>query len=252
MRRPLRIGILAAVLAAGLTSGCAMKYTTPGAGMNVQDLARADPNIAQLMKAEPAAVFPARIAVARVQGSGYRSHSSECYGNGRYCVVTTRDIEPEDSYEKLSKLPLVSGVALMNRMLLSPELKSATDLREAAATLKTDLLLIYSIDTTFRIENTDVGPLAIISLGFLPTKNAKVTSTASAALLDVRTGFLYGVAEATDVQAQRGTFWSSDEAVENARKKAETKAYRKLIGEIETFWADVLREHVHVRAGTSS
>ena len=77
-------------------------------------------------------------------------------------------------------LPLVAGVAFLNRLLLSERLESTKDLRQAAATLKTDMLLIYSIDTSFNVENTDVGPLGIITLGFLPTKNARVTATASA------------------------------------------------------------------------
>ena len=250
MQRRLQLWALAALLAS-LTYGCAT-YTTPGAGMKIQDLAKADTDIAVLLKAEPVAAFPARIAVARVQASGYYSYSNTCYGTGAYCVVTARDVESEDSYERLSKLPLVSAVALMNRTLLSGQLKSAKDLRQAAASLKTDLLLVYSLDTAFHIENTDVGPLALISLGFLPTKNAKVTATASAALFDVRTGFVYGVAEASAIEAQRGTFWSSSEAVDRARKKAEADAYRKLIGEIEKFWADVLRTHVRAQAGASS
>ena len=242
MRRSLRFWALAALLAASLSSGCAT-YTTPGVGMNIRNLAKADADIADLMKAEPAAVFPARIAVARVQASGYHSHGNSCYGNGMYCVVTTRDVEPADSYDRMSKLPLVSSVALMNRILLPRELTSARDLRQGAASLKADLLLVYTLDTAFHIENTDVGPLALISLGFLPTKNAQVTATASAALLDVRTGFVYGVAEASATEAQRGTFWSSSDAVDNARKKAEAEAYVKLIGEIEKFWADVLSTH---------
>jgi hypothetical protein len=244
-----RLAGLAAALLAALVGGCAT-YTTPGAGMSLQDLASADADIADLLKVEPAAVFPARIAVARVQASGYHSRSNTCYGTGRYCVVTTRDVEPEASYDKLSRLPLVSGVALMSRMLLPAKLSSAKDLRQGAATLKTDLLLVYSLDTGFNIENTDVGPLALISLGFLPTKKARVTATASAALFDVRTGFVYGVAEASATEEQRGTFWSSSEAVDSARRKAEAEAFQKLIGEIEKFWADVLKTHVRIRAGT--
>jgi hypothetical protein len=243
--------LLIAGLAALLSSGCAT-YTTPGAGVSLQDLAGADTDIAELMKVEPAAVFPARITVARVQASGYHSRSNTCYGTGRYCVVTTRDVEPESSFDRLSKLPLVSGVALVNRMLLSTKLTSAKDLRQAAATLKTDMLLIYSLDTNFNIENTDVGPLALISLGFLPTKKARVTATASAALFDVRTGFVYGLAEASATEEQRGTFWSSSEAVDSARRRAEADAYQKLVGEIEKFWADILRTHVRVRAGAPS
>jgi len=242
----------ALTVALGLAAGCST-YTTPGAGVNIENLARADVDIAELMKAEPAAVFPARIALARVQASGYYSPSgNSCYGKGRYCVLTTRDVESDASYERLSRMPLVAGLAVMNRMLLPAELASSKDLRQAAAGLKTDLLLVYSVDTAFRIENTDVGPLALITLGFLPTKNAKVTATASAAMFDVRTGFVYGVAEASAVEEQRGTFWSSSEAVDSARKKAEAAAYEKLIGEIEKFWADVLRTHVRIPARNSS
>jgi hypothetical protein len=251
MKGLLRPWALATFLAALLSSACAT-YTTPGAGVNLGDLASADTDIAELLKVEPAAVFPARIAVARVQASGYSSSSNTCYGSGRYCVVTTRDVEPEASYERLSRLPQVTAVALMNRMLLSGKLTSAKDLRQAAASLKTDVLVVYSLDTGFNIENTDVGPLALVSLGFLPTKNAKVTSTASAALFDVRTGFVYGVAEASATETQRGTFWSSSDAVDSARKKAEADAFQKLIGEIEKVWADILRTHVPARAATLS
>src|SRR5437660_927214 len=113
---------IAAALAL-LSAGCAT-YTTPGAGMNLQELAKADADIAALMKAEPAAIFPARLAVIRVQAPGYYSRSNTCWGRGRYCVVTTRDVEPEAAYERLSKMPLVSAVALMNRMLLPAKLSS--------------------------------------------------------------------------------------------------------------------------------
>ena len=240
-----------AILAAALCGGCAT-YTTPGAGTNLQALAKADVDIAELMKAEPAGVFPARIAVARVQGAGYYSRSSTCYGTGRYCVVTTRDVEPEASYDKLSRMPLVSGVALMNRMLLPDNLSSAKDLRQVAAMLKTDMLLVYSLDTAFNIESTDVGPLGVIALGFLPTKKARVTATASAVMFDVRTGFMYGLAEATATEEQRGTFWSSAEAVDGARRRAEAESFQKLVGEVEKFWADVLRTHVRIPAAAPS
>jgi hypothetical protein len=241
---------LCAVLAL-LASGCAT-YTTPGAGVTLENLASADADIAELLKVEPASPFPARLTVARVQAAGYYSRTNSCYGTGRYCVVTTRDIEPEATFEALAKLPQVAGLALMNRMLLPGKLSSAKDLRHAAATLKSDLLLVYSLDTGFNIENTDVGPLALISLGFLPTKNARVTATASAAMFDVRTGFVYGVAETTAVEAQRGTFWSSSEAVDAARKKAETEAFQKLTVEIEKLWRDILRTHSPRKAAVES
>ena len=227
-------------------AGCAT-YTTPGAGVNLENLTRADADIGELLKAEPAATFPARIAVVRVQASGYSSRTNQCYGHGQFCVVTTRDIEPDESYQMLAKLPQVVGMGLMNRLLLPSKFTSPRELRQSAAKLKADLLLVYSLDTGFRVENTDLGPLALITLGFLPTKNARVTATASAVMFDVRTGFVYGVAEASAVEEQRGTFWSSSEAVDSARQKAETAAFQKLVGEVGRFWDDVLKTHQPAR-----
>jgi hypothetical protein len=157
--------------------------------------------------------------------------------------VTTRDIEPEESFDKLAKLPQVAGVALVNRLLLPERLESTKDLRLAAARLKADMLLIYSLDTGFNVDSTDIGPLAVISLGFLPNKKARVTSTASAAIFDVRTGFLYGVAEATATEQQRATTWSSVSAIDRARQRAEAEAFGRLVGEIGRLWNGVVDTH---------
>lgn len=235
-----------AVVLVVFTYGCAT-YTTPGAGVSIQNLAKADADIAELMKVEPAAPFPARMAVARVQAAGYSSKTNQCYGTGKYCVVTTRDIEPDASFERMEKMPQVAGLAVMSRLLLPANLHSINDLRRAAATLKTDLLLVYSVDTGFHIDNTDVGPLALVTLGFLPTKKAQVTSTVSAVIFDVRTGFVYGTAEATVSEQQRATTWSSEEAIDGARRAAEANAFQRLVGEIEKLWGRVLAIHAPSR-----
>lgn len=224
-------------------SGCST-YTTPGAGVSVGNLSAADADIGEVLKREPAATFPGRLAVARLQASGYYSRSSgNCYGSGNYCVLTARDIETEKDFERLANTPMASDIALVSRVILPAKLETTKELRLAAASLKTDLLLVYSVSTGFNIENTDIGPLAMLSLGFLPTKKARVTSTASAAVYDVRTGFLYGVTEATAVEEQRGTFWSSSEAVDSARIRAEAEAFKKLIGEVELLSAHIVRQH---------
>lgn len=225
-----------------LMVGCA-SYTTPGGGVNIQNLSAADSSIADLMKVQPASPFPARLTIVRVQASGYSSLSNQCHGDGQFCVVTTRDVESDASFDRLAKLPQIEAVAITNRLLLPEKLVSTMDLRKVAATLKTDLLLVYSLDTGFKIESTDVGPLQVISLGFLPTENAVVRTTASAVIFDVRTGFIYGVAEATATEEQRGTAWSSSDAVDSARKTAEKQAFDKLIPEIEKLWKNILATH---------
>ena len=230
------------LMACAVLAGCAT-YTTPGPGVSIANLSRADADIGELLKAEPASPFPARMAVARIQASGYSSPTNRCYGTGQYCVVTTRDIEPEETFDRMARLPQLEGLALMNRLLLPPNFKSMKDLRLAAASLKTDLLLVYSLDTGFNVDSVDVGPLGLITLGFLPNKKAKVTATASAAIFDVRTGFIYGVAEATSVEEQRATFWSTKEAIDAARQEAEKSAFQRLVGEIEKLWGGVIAAH---------
>lgn len=223
-------------------SACAT-YQTPGAGVSIGDLSKADEDISEVIKREPAATFPVRLAIARVQSPGYYTRNAHCYGKGQYCLVTTREVEKDQDFERIARLAMVSHVAPMNRMLLSEQTSSVKDLRLGAASLKTDILLLYSLDTRFNVDSTDIGPLALISLGFLPNKKAYVNSTASASLVDVRSGFVYGVAESTAQEDQRATVWSSDEAVDQSRLRAEATAFQGLIGEVEKLWKGVVEEH---------
>lgn len=229
-------------LVAGLAalSGCAT-YTTPAAGVNLSSLTDAD--IAELMRLEPASEFPARIAVARAQAPGYSSRTSRGYGDGRYSVVTVRDIEDEADFERLSRLEMVAGVAPLSRLLLPQNMESIKDLRVAAASLKTDLLLIYSVDTAFHVEGTPLGPLSAITLGFLPNKKAFVTSTTSGILVDVRTGYVYGAAEATETEEQRTTIWGTQDAIDAARIVAEKGSFKAFVTEFETLWNSVVAGH---------
>src|SRR5213596_2208024 len=54
------------LMAYAVLAGCAT-YTTPGPGVSIANLSRADADIGELLKAEPASPFPARMAVARIQ-----------------------------------------------------------------------------------------------------------------------------------------------------------------------------------------
>ncbi len=229
-------------LLALLLFGCA-RYQTPGAGVAIGDLSQSSKDIVGIFEREPTARFPARIALARIQATGYESRTNVCHGRGQFCVVTTRDVETEDSMERLQQLPMMAGLAPMNRMLLPSHLHSMEDLRTAAATLRADLLLTYTLDTKFSVETRDIGPLAMIGLGFLPTRKAKVSTTASAALFDVRSGYLYGVAEATATEAQRANAWGTRDAIDAARLRTEADAYTSLVDEFRTLWIQLVKSH---------
>jgi hypothetical protein len=241
MNRTRSAHIAGALLALAL-GGCAT-YRTPGAGVNLGEFSRGDADIAEIMKREPAASFPARVAIARVEQGGYSSHGADCFGKGRLCLVTVHEVETDADFEQLASLPQVAGSVPLSRMLLPEAINSVKDLRIAAASLKTDMLLLYSIDTRFHVESADIGPLALLSLGFLPNKKAHVTATASAVLIDVRTGFVYGAAEASAKREQRATLWTSEAAIDDARLKAERGAFEGLLSEYDKLWRGVVHDH---------
>lgn len=232
--------LTAIVLVAGL-AGCGASYVTPAAGIDLSSFTESD--IQALMDREPVAPFPARVAVARVQASGYRSYSGEAYGYGSYSVVITRDIETDEHFAKIAAWPMVSHIATLNRLLIPRQLESDKELRLAAARLKADILLMYTIDTTFRIRDHDIGPLGIITLGFLPNQESMVTTTASAAIYDVRTGFVYGIAEATAKHKQMSSIWTSQDAIDETRKRTETDAFESLLDELAKTWTLIIIEH---------
>lgn len=239
------------ILLPTLLMGCSA-YTTPGRGVSMQSLAATDADIRERFERKPAAAFPARIATARVQDREYRSYRNWGYGgdDGKFSVVTNRDVETDSDFERLRRLPMVATLAPINRMVLPAKLESDRDLRAAAASLHADILLAYSFDTRYRIDGRDIGPLGLVTLGFLPVNDAVVTSTACAALFDVRTGFVYGMAEVTETEKRLASAWSSESAADDARVAAERKSFEKLLGEVEVVWKQVVEQNAAKVAAT--
>lgn len=227
------------------SAGCA-SYVTPGSGVSLVEIA--DEDLREHFETEPTSPFPANIAIVRIQDSGYNTQTVHGYGNGRYTVITTRDVESDDAIETIVKLPLVNQVSPIGRLLLPPSASTIKDLRAPAAKLRADLLLVYSVDTSFAVEGRSFGPLTAISLGFIRNKKAHVTATVAGALIDVRTGYIYGTTEATAREEQKASIWSTELAIESSRLRAETTAFEKFVSEFEGLWKGV----VDVHAATNS
>lgn len=233
----MRVLLLTGVL---LCSACA-SYVTPGGPVRLDDIDRAD--IAEIASRKPSPNFPARVAIARVQAPEYRSHSAEGYGNGRFSVVTTQELLTEEQLRAFGQWPAVAAVAPLNRLLLPDQLESLDDLRLAAAKLQADVLMVYTIDTSFRIQGRSYGPLSAISLGLVPDRDAHITSTASALFTDVRTGFVYGVAEATAQATGLTNFWGSSDTVDGKRVETERQAFAFLESEASKAWAGIAGQY---------
>lgn len=242
----------AVVLLASLgLAGCASKYVTPMRGADLRELgltgdskrALTDLTVQQALDKQPLASFPTGLAVVRIQSPGYSSQTAQGWGTGRYSIVTTRDIEQDAQFERLGKLPRVTAVAPVNRLLFtSGRLDSDLELRHAAALLHADVLLIYTLDTTFYIDDPAV-PLSVISLGLSPNRCVRATTTASAVFMGTHNGYIYGLAEATAHNDRISSAWTDGDAIDVARRRTETEAFGKLVMELERTWTGILLQH---------
>jgi hypothetical protein len=228
------------VLLLAFVSGCA-HYQTPGAGVSIPAITDAD--VADVMSRQPAAQFPAHIVVARVQASGYESRTGSSYGAGRFSVLTTRDIETEDDFALLASLPGVAGIGPLNRILLSPDLRSTYELRQAAAQLRGDIVLLYTLDTKFHTQSQLSAPLKVVTLGVFASEKLRIVTTCAAALIDVRTGFVYGVAEGTATDTRRSSAWNTEEAIDKARLQTERDAFSAALKEVAKTWSAINAEY---------
>src|SRR5690349_10543850 len=118
--------IAVAFACAGFLSGCHSAYSVPGSAADFRALGITDQQADDLtdvgfrerLERQPLAKFPAAVAVARLQGPSYCSYTSRGYGDGKYTLVTTRDVESPTAFDRLGSLPMVSGIAPLNRLVV--------------------------------------------------------------------------------------------------------------------------------------
>jgi hypothetical protein len=231
--------LILSLLTALLLCSCA-RYVTPGQQADFRTFT--DPRVKKAFVARPAIRFPANLAVVRIQESGYRSESAEGVGSGAYSVVTTRDIETQEDIETISKFQGVSGVVTLNRLLLPKSLSSDLDLRESAAKLQTDAILIYTLATQFS-DNEVIPPLTTLTLGLAPNQRYKINATASAILMDTKTGYIYGALEESELRSGLTIAWGSSNAIDAARQKAERAALDKLLTSFAPLWTRIYNRY---------
>jgi hypothetical protein len=223
-----------------LVSGCA-SYVTPGGPARLDQINRAD--IAEAASRRPTVQFPARLAVIRIQARDYKSYSTEGYGTGQFSAVTTQELLTDERMQDVLNWPSVAAVVPVTRLTIPSRLNSVDDLRVAGAQVQADILVVYTIDTSFRVQGKGYGPLTAISLGIIPDRDAHVTATASAVMVDVRSGFIYGVAEATASKSGLTNAWESSTTVDRKRIQAEEESFEKLMDQMAKTWAGIVKQH---------
>lgn len=236
--------LLFAVLVISAIS-CKTNYVTPGSPVKISELADAD--ISKILSNKPASEFPVNIAIARIQSSDYTNFRYQKRytenAQDKFSMILTRDAEEDAAFEKLSKMEGVKQASPFNRLLLPYNYSSVKDLRLAAAKMKANMLMVYTFDTQFSIDTKNYGPQNLIALGYLKNKEVKVVTTASVALFDVQTEYLYGLGEATATQLKRANAYKKVDEVDNLRLETEKKAFNELIVEVEKMWKGVMAEY---------
>lgn len=247
----LRVSAFALYMAAALSLGGCATYVTPGAAadFHAMGISKAtadnlsDMDVEMAMNRKPAAAFPTAIVLVRLQGDSYRSATTSGYGRGRYTVVTTREVEKDEDVSRLEKLPMIRTLGTLNRLVLPDVINNGRDLRVAAANVQADIVVAYTFDTRFQEGDTTIPALGVISLGLFPNEVQRATSTASAAFIDTRTGFIYGLCEATAKRERLSNAWGSESALDAARRYAEEDAFHALVGQMEATWKGIVAQY---------
>ena len=254
------------VIAASLLTGC-QSYTTPGGAADLslfakKELVTIPPGTStttpqdypryptggdqgstiEVSRLKPTASFPVNMVAVRVQESGYESYTNKGYGHGGYSVITIRDIEKDEDFDRIGKLSGIAQISPLSRLLLPEHLHSDKELRQAAGRLRADMILIYTLETDFYDRDSST-PLSIISLGLAPTIKVRVTTTISAMVMDTRTGYIYGILEETSRKEQAAAFLTTQNAFDELRQKTERQAFELFLDEFEVLWKNIANQY---------
>lgn len=249
MRMPL-LRLSCAIIASVLILGCSRHVVRPsGANMAAFGMVadpetrqwQTDHDIAQTLELVPLARFPTTLAVVRVQSAApYSRSGGVSYGRGAYSVVLTPTVETEAHLQTMRELDQLSGVVRLNRLVLGQQLQTDKELRKAAARLHADLVLIYTINTEWTIDD-DPEPLHAITFGLAKYKNITVTSTATALLLGTHNGFVYATSEVARNKQYKDNAWRTSEQIEQAQETLEQEAFDGLVDSFTASWPELIR-----------
>jgi hypothetical protein len=248
----LRSIVLAAVVATfALPLAACAKYRTPGLAADFtalgltpeQQSAVTSEGVREAMARRPAASFPTRIATVRLQDGEYWSYSyGRSRSGGRFSVVPSIDLERAEDAERLRRLPMIADVVPLNRIVLPDGVSGIDAIRNAAGSVQADMVLVYTLDTKFRTRTT-IPALGVFTLGIFPNEAARVDTILAAALIDTRTGFVYGLVQGQGAAGQLANAWTSDDAVEDSRKRADRLALERALQQFEQVWKDIVETH---------
>lgn len=219
-------------------SGCYSSYVTPaGANMGIFRGAFTESgSVRPNGTPRPAASFPVTLAVARIQGAGYYQ------ADLGYCVVNAPLSGTQGVRNGFGQLPGIARVVPVNKLLMAGYQKSPDALRQAAASLKAQMLYLYTLDSV-QDEADWSSAVSLYTLGLAPTVKVEVTTTAMGMLIDTQTGYVYGVLEASAVKEQAAAYMTRQNAWDQCRNVTEALALEDMNRQFPVMWNEVLSRY---------
>lgn len=118
-------------------------------------------------------------------------------------------------------------------------MQSLNELRLAAAKLRADVLLIYTLDTSVQLAGQRYGAAEKLGSVDEPEPDDGVISAASAVLTEVRTGYSYGAVDANaKLSGLERTEWTPRN-LDQKRLLAEQQAFTALLEKSAVLWKQV-------------
>lgn len=231
----LKPALALALTATVFFSGCASYVNSPKAHAALAGKREAFSHalISRAYNAKPTMRFPAAVAVAP---------------QGHEAVMQLRALDALGKLDSLKTLPDLRGLPLVSGLVESnvshADATNVSDLRlrEAAARLHADAVLLVTIETN-ATDGQIFAPLTVATLGLFPNNRYEIISTGLAALVDTRTGYVYGTLEKSAAKSGILMVAGSDESLEHRKQQAQREAMEKLVKEFPDFWQRIVATH---------
>lgn len=231
----LKLTLTLAIAVTVFTSGCASYVNSPKARAALAGKREAFSHalISRAYDAKPTMRFPAAVAVAP---------------QGREAVMQLRALDALGKLDPLKTLPDLRGLPLVSGLVENGSAHAdATNvadlrLREAAARLHADAVLLITVETN-ATDGQIFAPLTVATLGLFPNKRYEIVATSLAALIDTRTGYVYGTLEKSAAKSGIVMVAGSDESLSRRTQQAQREAMEKLVDAFPEFWKGVVSAH---------
>ncbi len=212
----------------------------------VTDVGGLDPDIRAAAEVEPILTFPARVAIARIDGGRF---SAIPPAEGEAWAAMAKDLGPDwGQFMPISPLifaltaPPQSGYGTARPGCrhagdcLADIQQTVREIRVAAARQHIDVVLIYEVVAQSETKSNPLAftNLVVLPMFFVPSQDVAAEGSAQAVLLDVRNGYTYGFASTVveDAAFTLATYVGASDVALEITDEAKTAAAIALTEEV--------------------